>query len=1180
MATNANDKYKFFKYYEGLCSSKDFPKEIAKVLALGVKSKTQKDIDGNVTLDPQILKVKNWDIVYPAPDETIAATPENGLDAPLILSYSSYVNYFNGSDEKDDIFSGLSPAQYKAKILNQIDKITDTVILRTTTSAKTIDAEDYDDLTVDPTSNSSDLTMYLEIFKPTYVADPEQYPLDCERQGLIPQLITRDMHENSYKTQFATEDAIYLDKICKEKADSKILDGGAIRITDDEYDTYATQLTTLGYQAPTFTQPGSLDVVLGASAIAKIKQENAILYNYILNNIDIGGIEPKMYNRLEEVTMTFYRSVDASSTTGGEYYSLKIAGKIPTLEYTIAQGAKYKLEYTANCDITPEFYVDGIYIPLDPEKYYVEDNTITFDDNIKFEASEDGVLVVRYTYSKTGDSIIFDRTTMLNNHYVLMRMFDNINETASGPAENVYNGAGEIIQVNSHISPWSKLSWYRDFEEVLVDTLDEDISTTSMQDGTLFVPLETPGLNADTKMRYWINTNNDRFSLIVMGNPSLDYTKDRHLVSACYCGAIDSFDNSINDTAGNFALFTSSSTEPCNTILTTVKEQDDLPTFVFDSPKPYGPDIQSFMDACIVDADYVSGQAEYSLQLGNQTYFDKNIIPQYMVLDDSNNALTGLKMRKTISNWDGENGKFDSVKIVLNDEDVSIAGAVKIYFLFGHYKEKNVITSGITRDLFGNVLDVDKVNSYGKNTSDGVTSIMMFHTRSKAYYQKHHMLFATTEEYMSKVMYGKSSYTGEYYADRIKVTHGNDGPRGTLSDLLVIDSCSLYALDELVINKDFAKDPDEFEETFVFFPITAPFSPLSDSPNARYGLAIKKAEVEPTYEDEVKILKIAISELDGLADSLWSAVDKNIVPPETTANGCSVYWRVLKETAWAGTPDKASDYVPIKLVVTNSSQYQGDLDENPITADSATITAGTKVSDGTKAYIKVTGFTANSGETMYYGIADEPINKLGGPAKDASGKPIEGTSAQLKAVLFDGAIDDKSDDNAGGWVYGIEGVPYTSEMTTDDAGNTVILDASPDKFLMLYSAKDSVSDTGEHRCSISKFACVPLTEGSDANALLQYPKTVSAVSVGGQGRISRANDGEGSASLNFTVPYDTSSLTLYLYPDKDLGFTGAPVVSIEDETGTTTGTVTQEGTTYKVVIAALKNNVQVKVTFN
>ena len=45
MASNANDEYKVFKYYEGMCSSSDFPKEIAKILALGVKSKPVKDID-------------------------------------------------------------------------------------------------------------------------------------------------------------------------------------------------------------------------------------------------------------------------------------------------------------------------------------------------------------------------------------------------------------------------------------------------------------------------------------------------------------------------------------------------------------------------------------------------------------------------------------------------------------------------------------------------------------------------------------------------------------------------------------------------------------------------------------------------------------------------------------------------------------------------------------------------------------------------------------------------------------------------------------------------------------------------------------------------------------------------------------------------------------------------------
>ena len=127
-------------------------------------------------------------------------------------------------------------------------------------------------------------------------------------------------------------------------------------------------------------------------------------------------------------------------------------------------------------------------------------------------------------------------------------------------------------------------------------------------------------------MRYWINTNNDRFSLIVMGNPSLDYTKDRHLISASYCGVIDSFDNSINDTAGNFALFTSSSTEPCNTVLKSVQEEAEIPNFIFTNPVNYDDldtddegknEIDYFMESCVKHLPYKSGQAEYHIQLSN-----------------------------------------------------------------------------------------------------------------------------------------------------------------------------------------------------------------------------------------------------------------------------------------------------------------------------------------------------------------------------------------------------------------------------------------------------------------------------------------------------------------------------------------------------------------------------------
>lgn len=1179
MATNAQrDGYKLFKYYEGLCSSKDFPKEIAKVLAIGVKDKAQKDIDGNVLVESMILRDSNWDIVFPAPDDAVAS--ESG-------------EVFDLTDYNDNNEISLAPNVYKAKILNQVDKITDTVILKTTTSAKEIADEDIDDLTVDPTSNSSRLTMYLEIYKPTYVADPEEYPLDCERSGIVPQLITKEMYANSFRAIVETEEAIYME--LREQDPTIVTEGEAplpglaLRITDDDYNKYVAQLMTLNHSV---SPDDSVTVELNGAELAKIKQENAILYDYFLNNINETGIEPKEYNRLTRVVMTFYKATDDSGVVPVEYFSLKVDGFKNTVEYTITAGTEYSLKHVPiDATITPEFYIDGIYIPLSNSKYYydVETNKLIFDENIIFEQNEDGVIVVRYTYDKkqTNESIS-DRATMVNNHYVLMRIFDNINSEKNGPAENVYNVNGDLTQTNSHISPWSKLSWYRDFEEVLKDTIDADIGTNSVQDGTLFLPLETPGLNSDTKMRYWLNTNNDRFSLIVMGNPSLDYSTDRHLISACYCGVIDSFDYSINDTAGNFALFTSSSTEPCNTTLMTEKQTTEIPSFVIEETDTYQDkqaEIDALKEKCLFSYPYVPGQASYTLQADNKTYLDRQKICRYIILDENNNPVTALKARKTIDNWGGENGKYDSVTFYIEDEDIDnpdFANAnLTIYFLFHYYTEKNVITSGVTRDAFGNVVNVDKVNTYGANTSDGVTSIMMFHTRSKAYYQKHHMLFATTEEYMSKVMYGKSAYTGEYYADRIKVTHGNDGPRGTLSDLLVIDGSSLYARDELVINKDFAKDPDEYEETFVFFPITAPFSPLSDSPNATYGLAIKKMEVEPAYTDELILLRKAADELRKKAESLWMPTNTDIFPMDVTSNGCKVYWRVMPETACVYDNGVASpsDYVPVKLVVTNNSNYEGNLDA-PIApmADGVTLEAGSTVSNGTTSYVKIAGFEASPEEKLYYGVSPVPIASFGGAKLDEEGAVIPDSGAQLKAVLFDNAMDDTTEDDAGGWVYGIDGVPYAGELVVDDNGDSVIVDATPSSYLLLYSAKE----TGT-RCTISKFACLPCKkETGDANALLQYPITFTVTVTGGTGEIIYDSGEGGVQTKTWTMPFGDAHIELTLHPT-DANFNAMPTVTeilADSDTPNTLSAVKVDESHYTLSLPDIKDGTQINIAFN
>ena len=212
MAANANAEYKLFKYYEGLCSSGDFPKEIAKVLALGVKSKEARDLDGNLVQKPFTLPKRNWDIVYPAPDDAFKVDSDN-----------------------------MTTAEYEAKILNQVSKVTDTVILKTRTTDKPLTSEEIDDLTVDPDSNKSYLEMYLEIYKPTYIANPEEYPLDCERQGIIPKLITKELYEEKFRTHHAYEDALYMDEVkCTvEPRDDESL-GTVNNLTYDEVDKYVT----------------------------------------------------------------------------------------------------------------------------------------------------------------------------------------------------------------------------------------------------------------------------------------------------------------------------------------------------------------------------------------------------------------------------------------------------------------------------------------------------------------------------------------------------------------------------------------------------------------------------------------------------------------------------------------------------------------------------------------------------------------------------------------------------------------------------------------------------------------------------------------------------------------------------------------------------------------------------
>lgn len=1166
MAQNNTNEYRKFRYYEGVCAAGDFVKEIAKVLSLGVKE-TYIDSNGQKQTIP--MRVKNWDIVYPTVDSSF-----DGYE-----HINTRDKYFGNTNDPDD---GIDKyyTRFTEKLENQINQITNNVVLKTTTTARDANLEN-DDLSVSGDSDLAQTTMYVQIYKPNYLANPEEYPLDAELKGLTPQLITKEMYKEARKStasviydlaQLADNDNVN-DKtqhsnlvkksLSNERVDavsdpisSRDLYGANLDSPQETSDGYLSGLknifaTTYISQVIGIPDQNNREAscTLVRSQLNQIKQTEPKLYKYLFS---ICGSKTAFtesdYDLIQEMTI----KVSCVDTETSFAYVVTLTFEKTVEIYTIQATAgknqphldvlsEYGHEALEN--IKPELYSEGRYVPL-PDKYLdltgdLSTHDVTFSktetlrfclDKISDESVLYGTIVLRFNYDKKVDYTdlsslqITDSVALENNHYCLIRMFDNPNADFSGPEPNIQDNKGNITVTNSHTSPWSKLSWYQDFEEIMMDHIDEDVSVTSVTDGTLLVPLETAGLTSDTRISYWVNTNNDRVSLVVMGNPALDYERDRHLISSCYIGRIDSFENSINDVSGNFALYTSSSTTPCKTVMDSYATQYHINAdfvngcFVdgaigmanntehpeYASKYPNATGRSGNIEEYIRYSHKIGGEQEcsqitdlgldvYYITLTGNKFFNENEFPRYMVVNKNTNeplplgdnvdSLGRPVYYDTVAYrtfiYGVSDTRSNQVAVYINPKtfEGKNKSDYKVYFNFGYYEEKFVITSGITRDTFGNVVGIETIDDFGKNTSDGVTSVSMYHTRSKAFYQKHHFLFATTEEYMSKVMYGKSSYTGEYYADRIKITHGNDGPRGVLCDTLVIDSSSLYPKDELVINKDFSKSPEELEETFTYFPITAPYSPLSDGPNARYGIALKKSEREPEYKDSSKLIQIGKNELIAvMGNSL--IIDDDINLPHELSNGCKVYWSVKEGSNWIASSDgenreivladgtvlhkivKGYDADNVYIALSDTYQPGTDTSYTPAAID-FTITKGATKTNDFKSEIVVTppsgGFDPSNEVThVYYAYSDAPLTGLTG-----------GTKA------FEIMDDGTRIDNIHKYAYDndkfitIVGYPISLEDITEQSGTDAgkitsrwtqeLFNAHPDKYLNIFFTKDDMS---------------------------------------------------------------------------------------------------------------------------
>lgn len=467
------------------------------------------------------------------------------------------------------------------------------------------------------------------------------------------------------------------------------------------------------------------------------------------------------------------------------------------------------------------------------------------------------------------------QTNLINNKfYVLMRVIDKWDEQNNRPVDPVYNENGELVQEGTLYGPWVKLAWFKDFEEVLKDELDTDISTSDASKGIILYHKQLGTIDV-LPVNIFMSVNNDRIIGTVQSDPTID--DERSICSFFYIGRISNFENSVPDIGGNFAITVSSSTIPAKTIMfDEAKVVAQKPVITVTAPTP---------PATVPSEGYTSGAYRYialCVNENNKTYTISDCVEvkkyadatgatkpdgiQVSVSVPANTTKVYVFRNKDVLTTSGLSAPvggngwtlawttsvsaktlYPGDMIVVKTFDITNPSTTVVSFIDaststspGNSTLDSVIkvyaTYVVQRDaITGRVVSVQYDNTYGESTATGVIDVMMYKTKSGAHYQKHVVSFITTDDHVGSDITGMSRWTKKYHMSKCYIVHPYDGYRGWLSDVAVVNSNNINHLDELVVNKD---QPNE--ERYKFFKITAPFNLLVNSPNSKYGIAIKK----------------------------------------------------------------------------------------------------------------------------------------------------------------------------------------------------------------------------------------------------------------------------------------------------------------------------------------------------
>ena len=456
-------------------------------------------------------------------------------------------------------------------------------------------------------------------------------------------------------------------------------------------------------------------------------------------------------------------------------------------------------------------------------------NTIT----ITSPASDDGILELNVNT----ESLIIPISSSMNEiQDVSLQIQNVINNSDLGikaivdgedqAVVNVYNEIGYFNQMlkrdidsdyyklhESLSSEWAKWSWYRE---------------ESFSEGVVFqewLPIE-----------YYMNFTREYCNVVIEGDAGADvppYKNNLH--SYAYVGALESYENSVDDLENNFAMTVGS-----DQFADVLPEKGLTPYVVTDS------NLNAYEDMTYRHTTPAFGGRRY-----RQRFFYEYTIPlpQYKSIerviregtsDSILNPYTNGSFDEDTKTWVVTYEHTTSVRY--SYQGVPRRSYLDIVNFFGEFEESEGMAS-----------------TWGLRTGTGVTDIVMEKSGSNLPYQAHYPAFYTTPEFMDKHFISTSAYTKSNHFAPITVVHNTDRERGKMQSVLIGDRSSIFHLDELVSNQDqydyrgalmnnegavtdrngnpnFSK-----EKKWIMFNINSPYWFGNNSGNIFYGLAIRKS---------------------------------------------------------------------------------------------------------------------------------------------------------------------------------------------------------------------------------------------------------------------------------------------------------------------------------------------------